>query len=195
MKLALIVILAIPLFAFSQKAPRSAGITLSFPWVNSFIFYNYHDHKKDAVTGFFGIGGALFYKEGRDKVSLNFGFTSSLPVPFGPFDREGSYGETLSAFWEVIYHKGVNKNINLIWGLNYIRYEYTYYNYQVPQDNLVKYDRTVGVTLGGEYHFTQKFTGAIFYRPAIVSIDRKQYWHHISLDGRIDLTFWRRKQK
>ena len=195
MKLFLVVILAIPLFAFPQAAPRSAGFTLSFPWVNSYIFYNYHDHKSEGVTGVFGFGAALFYREGMHKFSLNCGITSSLPVPIGPFDREVSYDETLSTFWEVIYHRGISNKINLVGGVNYLRYEYIYSDYQVPTANLAKYDRTVGVTLGVEYQFTKKFTGAILYRPAIVSIDRKQYWHLISLDGRIDLTFWRRKYK
>ena len=73
------------------------------------------------------------------------------------------------------------------------RNEFLYHDYRDPLSNLTKFDRTVGITIGGEYHLTEKFTGAIFYRPALVSIDRKQYWHLISIDGRIDLRFWKRK--
>jgi hypothetical protein len=195
MKLPLIFLVITPIFAFSQKAPRSAGITLSFPWVNSYVYYDYHARQKSAVTGFFGIGGSVFYKEGNHKLSLNAGYTSSLPVPIGPFDRdkEAAYSEMLSGFLEVIYHRNVYKKINFIAGINYVRYEFLYHDYRNPPDNLARFDRTVGITLGGEYQFTEKFSGAIFYRPAIVSIDRKQFWHLISLDGRIDLKFWRRK--
>ncbi|HEX6181839.1 MAG TPA: hypothetical protein VFZ47_11385 [Chitinophagaceae bacterium] len=195
MKLPLIFLLVLPLVCYSQKGPRSAGITLSFPWVNSYVYYDYKTSKNASVTGFFGIGGSVFYKEGSNKVSLNAGYTSSLPVPIGPFcrDNEVPFSEVLASFLEVIYHKNIYKRINLITGVSYVRHEYLYHDYLNPSANLAEFDRTVGITLGGEYHFTGKFTGAIFYRPAIVSIDRKQYWHLISIDGRIDLRFWKRK--
>ena len=197
MKLPLILLLVIPGLAFSQKAPRSAGITLSFPWVNSYIYYDYQKRQNLSVTGFVGIGGSVFYKEGGHKFSLNAGLTSSLPVPIGPFDRskDHPYSEVLSNFWEVIYHRNMWDRINLVAGLSYVRYQFLYHDYQNPSANMTKFDRTVGFTLGGEFQFTEKFAGALFYRPAIVSIDRKQYWHLISLDGRIDLSFWRRKYK
>ena len=195
MKLPLILLLVIPLVSYSQQEPRSAGITLSFPWVNSYVYYDYKTMQKSSITGCVGMGGSVFYREGKNKVSLNAGFTSSLPVPIGPFCRDKTvpYSEVLASFLEVIYHKNIYKKINIIAGVSYVRHEYLYYDYQDPLSNLTKFDRTVGITLGGEYQFKKKFAVAIFYRPAIISIDRKQYWHMISLDARFDLNFWKRK--
>ena len=194
----LFVIICLPVSGFTQtkkKPLRTAGVTLSFPWVNSYRFYNYYTQEAASNTGFVGLGGSAYYKPGKNKFSLNGCFTGDLPVPIGPFD----YGKTgtrsnIKAFtWEALYHRSIYKHLYTIVGLNYVRYQFDFTSYVDSLPSFSRFDKTFGVTAGIEYYFTERFSAALFYRPAIVSLDTKQYRHLISLDARIDVNFWRRK--
>lgn len=197
--LIVIFILAIPALGLSQdwQKRQSAGLTLSFPWVNSYRYYDYYFLQPHSVSGFVGLGGSAFYRHNKNKFSVNAGFTADLPVPMGPFDygKEGVRTNILSNFWEGLYHRSLHKRVNVIAGVNYVSYRFTFTSYvdTLPSYKIV--DNTIGVTLGGEYRFTENVSLALIYRPAIISLDTKQYRHVISLDGRFDINFWRQRKK
>ena len=79
-----------------QKQPGAIGVTASLPWVNNYSYYNYNLKKSSSKSGFVGLGASVFYKTGKNKFSLNFGFTGDLPVPVGAFDMEKKEQEQAS---------------------------------------------------------------------------------------------------
>lgn len=194
----LIIIFTIPFFALSQPGKgqsRAIGVTASLPWVNNYSYYDYDQNKSSSKSGFVGLGASVFYKTGKNKFSFNFGFTSDLPAPMGPFDygKEGTRTNILTTFGEVFYHRNIFDKLNFIAGLNFVKYRFNFTSYVDTLPSYSAFDRTLGITVGSEYSFSNTFSVALLYRPAIVSLDLKQYRHSISLDARFDINLWRRR--
>lgn len=193
-----ICLLLIPFTGISQdtiKPPAAFGITVSLPWVNNYAYYNYESNKRATKSGFVGLGASAFYKTGDHKFSLNYGFTGDLPVPMGAFDygKEGTRTNIRAWFWEALYHRSIFERVNIITGLNYVKYRFTFSSYVDMIPSYTIDDPTIGVTLGAEYTYMKHSTIAVFYRPNLVSFDKKQYRHIISADARFDIYLWRRK--
>jgi hypothetical protein len=192
------IILTIPFFARSQSKPeqlKSIGITASLPWVNNYYYYNYDQKKSSFKSGFTGLGASFFYKTGKNKFSLNFGWTGDLPAPMGAFDygKDGTRTNILSTFGEVIYHRNVLGKLNILAGPNLVRYRFNFTSYVDSLPSYSIFDKTLGITAGGEYRFSKTFSVGLFYRSTIVSLDLKQYRHLISLDARFDINVWQQK--
>jgi hypothetical protein len=177
------------------KHSKTFGLTASLPWVNNYSYYDYELDKPVSKSGFGGLGGAWFYISGKNKFSLNFGATVDLPVPIGPFDygRQGTRTSVLSMFWELIYHRNMIGRLDLITGMNNVAYRFNFTSYVDTVASYYMSDKTIGVTLGMEYRVYRNCYLAAFYRPAIVSLKRKQYWHLLSLDARFDLNLNKNK--
>jgi len=193
------IILLSSLPCFSQDTSlccQSTGITLSLPWVNNYSYHNYESKRSATKSGFVGLGASAFYKTGKHKFSLNFAITGDLPVPIGAFDygKEGSRSNIHGELWELIYHRSIFNKVNLIGGINIVKYRYSFTSY-VNQPVLFYSidDKTTGLTLGAEYLYARNSMIAVFYRPAILSAGKKEYRHLISADARFDIHFWRRK--
>ena len=188
-------ILIVPIFAQAQdgeESTRAIGMTISFPWVNNYHYHDYHAQQSSSVTGFTGVGGGLFYKNGKHKYSLNAGTTGDWPVPIA-FNTVIDAGSTIhSNFVEGLYHRNVFLKMNLVAGVNFVRYKYTYFHYKDTVPPIVRFDRTIGITAGGEFAFSNLFSMSLLYRPAIVCLDKKQFRHLISLDARFNINFSRR---
>ena len=195
--LLLSIILTFPLLSKSQdnsKQTRSIGVTASLPWVNNYTYYDYDLRKSLSKSGFIGLGASGFYKTGKNKLSLNVGFTGDLPVPMGPFDygHEGTRTNILCAFFEGLYHRNLIAKWGIIAGLNYVKYRFVFTSYVDTLPSYSTFDKTIGLTIGSEYRFSRVFSVALLYRPTIFSLDLKQYRHLISLDARFDINVWRR---
>lgn len=194
--LLLLVLLMLSINAVSQRrTPKSAfGATLSFPWINNFSYYDYNRGKPYFKSGFTGISASAFYKNEKQKISLSLGLLGSLPVPMGPYDVElKNYTHLFSSFLEATYHHRISPRINLIGGLHYMEYEYTYWKTDsTDSDNFA--DFTGGPTVGAEYLFGRKnFSLALFYRPSLITFTgTKRYRHVISLDARFDINIFRK---
>jgi hypothetical protein len=196
--LALSIILAIPFFALSQdnqKQLRSIGITASLPWVNNYSYYNYNQGQSSSKSGFIGIGASLFYKTGKNKLSLNFGLTGDLPAPMGPFTygKVGTRTNILATFREMLYHRKAVGKFSIIAGMNYVKYRFNFTSYEDSLPSYSIFDKTIGITSGCEYRFSKIFSLALLYRPTIISLDFKRYRHLISLDARFDIYLWKQK--
>jgi hypothetical protein len=178
---------------FTKKA--SAGLTISCPWINNYSFYDYDLKKSSSKSGFTGLGASIFYKTGKNKISLNFGFTGDLPAPVGAFDygHEGTRTNIGSIIMEVLYHQKVYHKLNIIAGLNAVNYRFNFTSYVDSIPSYIKRNKTIGLTIGTEYLFSRNFALSLFYRPALVMPGTKQYRHVISLDARFDINIWRRK--
>ncbi|MEP7318284.1 MAG: hypothetical protein ABI921_06075 [Panacibacter sp.] len=179
--------MTIPFLSVSQNTttlPKAIGITASLPWVNSYSYYDYDSKKSSAKSGFIGLGASAFYKTGKNKLSLNFGFTGDLPVPIGPFDQanEGTRTNIFSTFWEGLYHRNLFYKVNLITGLNYVNYHFNFTSFVDSLPSFSKFDKSIGFTIGSEFRFSKNSAVALFYRPTIISLNKKQYRHLISLD-------------
>lgn len=194
--LLLLILVTLSLNAIAQRRiPKSAiGVTLSFPWINNFAYYDYNLGKPSSKSGFTGIGGSAFYKDDKQKISLSLGLHGCLPVPFGPYDAEReNYTQVFSVFLEGTYHKRIHPRINLIGGLHYMEYEYSYWKNNTSNSDHFT-DFTGGLTAGAEYLFGRKnFSLALFYRPGLITFTgTKKYRHVISLDARFDINFFRK---
>ena len=130
-------------------------------------------------------------------MSLNFGFTDDLPVPIGIFDygKTGTRTNIFSTFWEGLFHKNVFNKINVIAGTNYVEYRFGFTSYIDSLPSYSRYDKTVGLTLGGEYKFSKNSSVAALYKPSLFSFDKRQYRHLISLEARFDFNLWKSKSK
>ena len=189
-------VLAIPQLSKSQDKPKHSktiGVTASFPWINNYSYYDYDLQKSSSKSGFIGLGASVFYKTSKDRFSLNFGFTGDLPVPMGVFDygHEGTRTNILSTICEGLYHRNLFNRVNLIAGLNYIKYRFDFTSYVDSLPSYSMYDKTIGLTIGSECRLGKNSYVALFYRPTIISLDQKQYRHLISLDLRFDINLWK----
>jgi len=196
--LLLSIILTLPFLSKSQdhsKQAKSIGVTASLPWINSYVYYDYTIRKSSSKSGFVGLGASGFYKVAKNKFSLNGGFTGDLPAPVAAFDygHEGTRTNILCTFFEGLYHRNLIAKWNIIAGLNYVKYCFGFTSYVDTLPSYSTFDKTLGITIGSEYRFGRTFSVALFYRPAIVSLDLKQYMHLISLDARFDINVWRQK--
>jgi hypothetical protein len=192
--------LALPCLAMCQQSSwqrRAIGLTASLPWINNFHYYNYDAQKPASKSGFVGVGAAAYYKWGKNKVSLNFGFNGSSPVPLGPYDysKDSARTSILSTLWEGLYHRNVYKRINVLAGVNCVEYLFDYVGAVNTGIYYSRSDKTIGITVGGEYRFSTNSTLALIYRPALVSFGVKQYMHVVSLDARFDFNIWKNKQQ
>lgn len=185
----------IPLASMSQdeKQFKAIGVTASLPWVNSYSYKDYQLQNTSSRSGFAGLGASVYYKSGKNKFSLNYGFTGSLPAPIGAVDygKEGTRTNIVSNFLEGIIHKNVAEKLNIIAGANYVKYRFDFISYVDTMPSYSISDKTLGLTIGAEYRFNRIFAIAIFYRPTIVSLDNKKYRHLISLDARFDINLWK----
>ena len=193
-----VTMLTIPFLGISQhtpKQPKAIGLTISLPWVNNYSYYNHHSQNTTSKSGFVGFGASAYFETGEKKFSVNLGFTGDLPAPIGAFDyaKEGTRSNILSTFVEGIYHKKLVGKLNIIAGVNHIRYRYKFTSYVNTLPSYSIFDNTLGFTIGSEYRFSRKSSIALLYRPAIISLNQKSYRHLISLDTRFDIKFWKRE--
>jgi hypothetical protein len=177
-----------------QKQTKAIGVTASLPWVNNYSYYDYDLNHSSSKSGFVGLGASAFYKTGKSKFSLNFGFTGDLPAPIGAFDygKEGTRTNILSNFWEGLYQRNLFERANIIAGINYVKYRFNFTSYVDTLPSYSIFDKTIGLTIGSEYRFSKTFSVALFYRPTIIPLDEEHYRHLLSLDARFDINLWRR---
>lgn len=193
--LLLLSLLMLSLNAIGQRRiPKSAvGVTVSFPWINNFAYYDYNAGKPSSKSGFVGIGASVFYKDQHQKLSLSLGGLGTIPVPFGPYDFDKkNHTQVHGTYLEFTYHKRIHPRINLIGGLHYMEHAYNHWTDSMTNEYLA--DFTGGLTAGAEYLFGRKnFSLALFYRPSLITFTgTKKYRHVISLDARIDINFFRK---
>lgn len=194
--LLLLALLTLSINAISQRRiPKNAvGITVSFPWINNFAYYDYNRARPYFRSGFVGIGASAFYKDEKQKFSGSMGMLGTLPVPMGPYDVErNNYTNLFSVFLEGAYHRRIFPRINLIAGLHYMEHEYSYWKTDSTESQDFT-DFTGGLTMGAEYLFGRKnFSLALFYRPSLITFTgTKKYRHVISLDARFDINVFRK---
>ena len=173
---------------------KAIGLTASLPWINNYSYYSYDLQKRASKSGFMGLGGAVFYQTKENKFSLNYGFTGSLPAPMGPIDfgKDAPRTNIISNFFEGLFHRRLSDRISLIGGLNLVKYRFDFISNADSIPNYSMYDDTFGLTIGGQYHFTEVFSLALFYRPAFINENMKIYRHLVSLDARFDINLWKR---
>lgn len=194
--LLLIACLTLSINAVSQRRiPKSAiGVTASFPWINNFAYYDYNKGKPYSKSGFTGISASVFYKDEKQKVALSLGILGDHPVPIVPYEVERNNNTLIhSTFLEGTYHKRVHPRINLIGGMHYMEYAYSYWKANSLDVDFFT-DFTGGLTTGAEYLFGRKnFSLALFYRPGLITFTgTKKYRHVISLDARFDINIFRK---
>lgn len=173
----------------AQTKYNQAGFALSAPWVNNYRFYDYRKQAEADKSGFIGLGAGVFYKNENNKVILGSSLSYDFLLPFGePEYAPGGVREHISAIaLDATYHRRIIYKMNLFVGGNYTNY---WYRLNSDADSIHaynRYDKTFGLTVGAEYQIMNQVVAAITYRPAIVSIDRKQYWHVLSMSLRFEL--------
>jgi len=198
MKLFLFLIAFQTVFAagYGQNAsqPKSLGLIVSLPWVNSYSYFDYNAQKSSSKSGFGGLGSGIFYKVGKNKFSLIAGLTRDLPTPMGPIDfgKEEPRTSIGSKFSEITLHRQVISHVNMVLGINRVKYEFKYISNNSNTSSYSVFDKTAGLTFGVEYASDKFFSAALLYRPAVLYFDRKEYRHLISLDARFNISVWKK---
>jgi hypothetical protein len=140
-------------------------------------------------TGLLGFGVGLFYQQGRNIFSINYGqpalFIPSFPKSDAATTMRGQFIEGL------VEHAIWRQKLWAIGGINYTLYQYQYTN-SLDFPNINKTDPTFGLTLGAEWKFSPWFSTALIYRPAVYSWGIQNYRHILSLDLRFNIFCWRK---
>lgn len=172
----------------------SAGVTISLPWANSFRYYDHELQRSAGKSGFFGLGLAFFYKTEKNKFSLNTGITGDLEAPIGPLDyaHTGTFSNIGTIYAELLYHHRLIKRLNILGGINYAGYRFSFTDYENVDGSYTKFDHTAGITAGAEFLIRKNAAIALLYRPALFSSGTKQYRHLLSLDFRFDINLIRK---
>jgi opacity protein-like surface antigen len=170
------------------------GITVSLPYINSYKYYDYDLTAGATKSGFGGIGLAFFYKNGKNKISLNYGLTVDLLAPIGPIDfgHEGTRIQVGARFIDLIYHRYLFNKVYVIGGLNMVRHKYNFISYVDTIPGYNTHDDSFGLLTGVEYAFRKNFSVAALYRPVLRSQDIKRYKHLLSLDFRFAINIWKK---
>lgn len=195
MKIHLLVIICLltAISSAAQQPDKKAGITISLPYVNS---YRYHDYGKNIDTvksGFGGIGVGTFYRNQKNKFTLNSSVTADLPAPIGPIDygHEGTRHSISALFIDLVYHRQLYKGLHSVAGINNVWYNYHLLSYEDTIPSFKKRDHSIGISIGAEYKFRRSFSIAALYRPSLTTDAGKQYRHLLTLDFRFDITIWK----
>jgi outer membrane protein with beta-barrel domain len=173
-----------------KKDNTAVGITFSFPWVNHYRYADHYNNEMRRSFGFFGLGFSGYYKKNIHKVSFNCSLTEDLSSPiaavnFSKKDITTSIGNT---YFELIYHKPVAIDVNLIAGMNFTNYIFRVASNVDTIKSYKKVDQTLGLSIGLEYRFNKYYSVAGVYRPALASFETdEKYRHLINIELRIDL--------
>lgn len=195
------ILLGIILFFFNstllaqiRTSNKSIGMTISFPWINNYSYFNYDTKKSTSKNGFIGFGFALFYSKDKNKLSLNYGVTSDFPtVVILPIEYVSDSPRTAinSFFIDLLLHHQFYKKFNCVGGVNFTNYHFNFISAASNRPSFSKNNQTIGMTIGTEYSFSKHFSIAILYRPGICPSEEKIYRHVLSLDFRFDINFWK----
>ncbi|MFT3947379.1 MAG: hypothetical protein QM763_10440 [Agriterribacter sp.] len=179
------------LLSVGQSHNNQVGIAISAPWVNNYRFYDYRKQTEFDKSGFMGLGAGAFYKNKNSKIIMSGSLSCDFMLPFGePEYAPGGVRSHISAIaFDVTYHRSIFYKINLFAGGNHTNYWYRLNSDADSVNSYNKYDKTFGLTAGVEYQIVNQIAAAIIYRPAIVLLDRKQYWHVLSMSLRFELSF------
>lgn len=92
---------------------------------------------------------------------------------------------------ELLYHRRMFKKLYVLAGPNWVNYHFRLSSGVDSVKSYIKSDQTFGLTIGAEYELIKKISAAISYRPAVISVNHKQYWYQISLSVRFDLALFK----
>jgi hypothetical protein len=180
-------LLSIVSYGQEKKGQSKVGLTISLPLFNNFSYYDHELKKTHNTSGFGGLGTSIFYQN-NNKNKFSFYIGAAVDFRELPVERfDGTETHNISLFFDLLYHKNIYRGINAIGGINFIIYRFNLSSYTASIPEYSTNDETLGLTTGVEYSFFKGFGAAVFYRPALVSFDRKQYRHTISLEGRYSI--------
>jgi len=168
------------------------GITFSLPWVNYYSYIDYYKNASARTFGFFGLGLSGYYKTPKQKTSVNISITEDLTSPVRINKLYGSEIKTNigSTYFEIIQHRTMYENINVVYGFNFVNYNFRLSSSVDSIPSYKKTDQTLGLSAGLEYRFNRNYSVAAIYRPALASFETdSKYRHLINLELRIDLDF------
>ncbi|MBA3971414.1 MAG: outer membrane beta-barrel protein [Bacteroidetes bacterium] len=175
-----------------EKNDPIVGVTFSFPWMNHYRYVNYYKKEQAKTFGFFGLGFSGYYKKNIHKVSLNISLTEDLSSPIAAinFDKKDITTNIGNTYFELIYHRPLIDDVNLIAGMNFTNYVFRVTSMIDSISSYKKIDQTLGFSLGLEYRFNYYYSVAGVYRPAFASFETDgKYRHLINIELRIDLDF------
>ena len=166
---------------------KKFGVTITLPYLNNFRFHHYEKNKDTSSFGFVGVGYSLFYKTSKDKISIGYSLATDAALPVGPIDYfGGTRTKLICSFFEILYHRKIQERFRIVAGINFSKYEYSFFDYDARRGNY-KVDKTTGLSFGPEYFNKKNCSIALLYKPAIINFDRKSYKHHLTIDFRFDI--------
>jgi opacity protein-like surface antigen len=172
-----------------QQQTNTIGISGSTPWVNAYHYYNYYEQKQMNEAGFVGLGAGGYWRNKNNKITIDVAVTLNAMFPFGDteYAPDGIRDNIFTNNIELIYHRRVFHKLYVLAGPNWVNYHFRLSSGVDSVRSYTKSDQTFGLTVGAAYELIKPISVAVLYRPTIISIDHKQYWHQIGLSVRFDL--------
>lgn len=172
-----------------QQHANTFGISASAPWVNAYHYYNYYEQRQMDEAGFVGLGTGCYWRNKNNKITIDADITLNAMFPFGDpeYASDGIRKTLFANNIELIYHRRVFNKLYVLAGTNWVSYHFRLSSGVDSVKSYVKSDQTFGLTIGAEYELIKSISAAVSYRPAMISVNRKQYWHQIGLSIRFDL--------
>lgn len=176
-----------------QQQVNAIGISGSAPWVNAYHYYNYYEQKQMDETGFVGLGTGCYWRNKNNKITIDAAITFNAMFPFGDpeYAQDGIREIIFANNIELLYHRRVFNKLYVLAGPNWVNYHFRLSSGVDSIKSYTKSDQTFGLTIGAEYELIKKISAAVSYRPAIISVNHKQYWHQIGLSVRFDLALFK----
>lgn len=178
-----------------QLKTEKIGLTISIPHVNKIQYYDHYYEKNAYRTRYGVISGGIYYRKGVDKISVIVGSAAgayqSIYDPTKALHVGPSAHNVNIVFVDAMYHKKVFKMMNVIGGLNFSNYTYSFLSANNSK-NVIHKDKILGLVLGIEFEPLRFLSTSVIYRPAIISFNQKAPYHYISFDLRFHIPFYNR---
>ncbi|MCH5720519.1 hypothetical protein [Niabella hibiscisoli] len=174
----------------SQSYKGKTGFAISLPLVYNTQYFDYSHFRNRKVnrTRIIGIGASLYRSLGKDAVSFGASYQFNIDPELAQakgYQSSRQHVENLA--FDFLYNKSIHRNIKLLGGIGLSRYRYILKDIWLKPTDLgkdssyKKNDFVVGPNLGVQFRINNFLSTSLIYRPGIISLNSKHYFHNISL--------------
>ena len=176
--------------AQSQSHSGKTGFAISVPLVynTQYFDYSHFGNRKVNRTRILGIGASMYKSLGKDAVSLGASYQFNIdPELVQTKEYQSSRQHVENLAFDFLYNKSIHRNIILLGGIGLSRYKYILKDIELKPTDLgkdstySKNDFVVSPNLGVQFRLNNFLSTSLVYRPGIISLNSKHYFHNISL--------------
>jgi len=176
--------------AQSKSYSGKTGFAISVPLVYNTQYFDYSHFRNRKVnrTRILGIGASLYRSLGKDAVLFGASYQFNIdPELVQSKGHQSSRQHVENLIFDFLYNKSIHRNMKLLGGIGLSRYKYTLKDIWLSPADLgndssyKKNDFVIGPNLGVQVRLNNFLSTSLIYRPGIISLNSKHYFHNISL--------------